>query len=63
MPFRVAEVIAVLFVVGAILVAKHVPVLATLPLAQMAGIVCFAFAIYMALRIFQQELARIRAGE
>lgn len=63
MPFRIAEVIAVLLVVGALLVAKHIPLLATLPLAQLAGIVCFTFAIYMALRLYQQELARIRAGE
>ena len=31
--------------------------------SQMAGIVCFAFAIYMALRLYGEELARIRAGE
>ena len=34
-----------------------------LPLTQITGIVCFAFAIFMSLRIFQSELARIRAEE
>jgi heme A synthase len=63
MPFRISEVIAVLALVGALLLAKHVPLAATLPLSQMAGIVCFAFAIYIALRIYGEELARIRAGD
>lgn len=52
-----------LALVGAMLLAKHVPLLSTLPLSQMAGIVCFAFAIYMALRVYGEEMARIRAGE
>lgn len=63
MPFRISEVAAVLSLVCAMLLAKHVPLVSTLPLSQMAGIVCFAFAIYMALRLYGEELARIRAGE
>lgn len=52
-----------LALVGAMLLAKHVPLLSLLPWSQMAGIACFAFAIYMALRVYGEELARIRAGE
>lgn len=63
MPFRISEVAAVLTLIGAMLLAKHVPLLSMLPWSQMAGIVCFAFAIYLALRLYGEELARIRAGE
>ncbi len=63
MLFRISEVAAVLALVAAMLLAKHVPLLSLMPLSQMAGIVCFAFAIYLALRIYGEELARIRAGE
>jgi hypothetical protein len=37
--------------------------LAGLPLTSITGIVCFAFAIFLSLRLFQAELARIRAEE
>jgi hypothetical protein len=60
---RVPEVASVLALVALLLVAKHLPVVSDLPLTQMTGIVCFAFAIFMSLRIFQFELARIRAEE
>ena len=63
MLLRISEVAAVLALVAAMLLAKHVPLLSLMPLSQMAGIVCFAFAIYLALRIYGEELARIRAGE
>jgi hypothetical protein len=59
--FRSREVIAVLVLVAALICGKHVPVLSALPLAAMAGIVCFAFAIYLSLKIYAAELARIRA--
>ena len=45
------EVASVLAVVLCLLIAKHLPFLGFLPLAQITGIVCFAFAIYLALRI------------
>lgn len=61
MLFRFSEVIAVLTLVSTLLIAKHVPILNGLPLAQMTGIVCFAFAIYLCLKIYQAELVRIRA--
>lgn len=60
---RVREVASVLAVVALLLVAKHIPVVGDLPLTQVTGIVCFAFAIFLSLRIFQFELARLRAEE
>jgi hypothetical protein len=64
MPVRPLEVVSVLALVVCLLVAKHVPpIAALLPLTSITGIVCFAFAIYLALRIFSLELARIRAEE
>ncbi len=61
MLFRFAEVVSVLALVVVFLVAKHIPILSQLPLAQMTGIVCFAFAIFLSLRIYRDELQRIRA--
>jgi len=63
MLFRFYEVVSVLTLVVALLIAKHVPVLSGLPLAQMTGIVCFLFAIFLSLRIYGAELARLRAEE
>ena len=60
---RVPEVASVLGLVLLLIVAKRLPFLSDLPLTQITGIVCFAFAIFMSLRIFQAELARIRAEE
>ncbi len=63
MLFRFAEVASVLTLVVGFLIAKHIPALSHLPLAQMTGIVCFAFAIFLSLRIYRDELQRIRAQE
>lgn len=63
MLFRFAEVVSVLTLVVAFLVAKHIPVINELPLAQMTGIVCFLFAIFLSLRIYNAELKKIRAEE
>ncbi len=63
MLFRFAEVVSVLTLVVVFLIAKHIPLVSQLPLAQMTGIVCFAFAIFLSLRIYREELARIRAEE
>jgi hypothetical protein len=63
MLFRFGEVVSVLVLVMALLIAKHVPLTADLPLSQAAGIVCFAFAIFLSLRIYQAELRRLRAEE
>ncbi|MBK8083192.1 MAG: hypothetical protein IPK28_04750 [Devosia sp.] len=61
MLFRISEVAVVLTLVTALLIAKHIPALAALPLAQMTGIVCFLFAIFLSLRIYADELRRLRA--
>jgi hypothetical protein len=63
MLFRFNEVVSVLTLVVILLVAKHIPFASALPLAQMTGIVCFSFAIFLSLRIYNAELARIRAEE
>jgi hypothetical protein len=60
---RVSEVGSVLGLVVLLIIAKHIPALSGLPLTSITGIVCFAFAIFLSLRIFQSELARIRAEE
>jgi len=60
---RTHEVVSVLALIVLLIIGKHVPIVNTLPLTSITGIVCFAFAIFMALRIFQAELARIRAEE
>jgi len=61
MLFRFAEVASVLTLVAVLLVAKHIPIVNALPLAHITGVVCFAFAIFLSLRIYNAELARIRA--
>jgi hypothetical protein len=63
MLFRSAEVVSVLMLVVALIVAKHLPISAGLPLSQVTGIVCFMFAIYLSLRIYSAELKKIRAEE
>jgi hypothetical protein len=55
------EVAYVLALILSLLMLKHVPALEFLPLAHVTGIVCFTFAIYLALRIYRAELARIRS--
>ena len=60
---RIPEVASVLILVLLLLAAKHIPAFDALPLTNITGIVCFAFAIFMSLRIFQAELARVRAED
>ncbi len=55
------EVAYVLALILSLLMLKHVPALDFVPLAHITGIVCFTFAIYLALRIYRAELARIRS--
>jgi hypothetical protein len=55
------EVAYVLGLILSLLVLKQVPFLDFMPLSQVTGIVCFTFAIYLALRIYRAELARIRS--
>ncbi len=63
MLFRFHEVVSVLTLIVVLLIAKHIPFASALPLPQMTGIVCFSFAIFLCLRIYNAELARIRAEE
>jgi len=60
---RLHEVGSVLALILMLIIAKHVPFANALPLSNITGIVCFAFAIFLSLRIFQVELARLRAEE
>jgi hypothetical protein len=63
MPVRLHEVASVLALVLILIIAKQIPFFGALPLTHITGIVCFAFAIFLSLRLFQFELARIRAEE
>ena len=63
MLFRFREVVSVLTLIVVMLIAKHIPLASGLPLSQMTGIVCFLFAIFLSLRIYSAELARLRAEE
>ncbi|CAN7517622.1 MULTISPECIES: hypothetical protein [unclassified Devosia] len=49
--------------VVALIIAKHLPLFSGLPLSQITGIVCFMFAIYLSLRIYNAELKKLRAEE
>jgi hypothetical protein len=51
-----------LFVIVALLVLKHVPLTENLPLARAAGVVAFAYAAFLALRLIQDEDAVSVAG-
>jgi hypothetical protein len=58
---RPREVAFVLALVLSLLVAKHIPAASFLPLSNLIGVTCFAFAIYLSLRIYRAELLRIRS--
>jgi hypothetical protein len=51
-----------LFIIIALLVLKHVPLTQNLPLARAAGVVAFAYAAFLALRLVQDEEAVTFAG-
>jgi hypothetical protein len=61
MPVRVPEVASVLALLLVLLIAKQIPFFDVLPIKSIMGIVCFSFAIFLSLRLFQFELAKIRA--
>ncbi len=63
MPVRVTEVAAVLSLLLILLIAKQIPFFAELPIKNIMGIISFSFAIFLSLRLFQFELARVRAEE
>ena len=61
MPVRVLEVASVLALLLVLLIAKQLPFFSALPITSLMGITSFAFAIYLSLRLFYFELARMRA--
>lgn len=61
MPVRVPEVAAVLALLLILLIAKQFPMFAGLPVKSIMGIISLSFAIFLSLRLFQFELAKIRA--
>jgi hypothetical protein len=61
MPVRVPEVASVLALLLVLLIAKQFPMFDGVPIKNIMGIVSLSFAIFLALRLFQFELAKIRA--
>lgn len=57
MPLRWQEVAVPLVVIVVLLILKHVPFTAGLPLARTAGVIAFAYAAFLALRLVQGEQA------
>lgn len=57
MPLRWQEVAVPLVVIVSLIMLKHVPALDGLPLARAAGVVAFAYAAFLALRLVQSEEA------
>jgi hypothetical protein len=56
-PLRWQEVAVPLIVIVSLLILKHVPALDSLPLGRAAGVVAFAYAAFLALRMVQGEEA------
>ena len=56
------EVAVALFVVATLVLLKHVPIFAALPLARITGIVAFLYAIFLSLRLLQSEEAASVGG-
>ena len=61
MPVRIPEVASVLALLLVLLIAKQFPMFDVLPIKNIMGIVSLSFAIFHALRLFQFELAKMRA--
>lgn len=55
MPLRWQEVAVPLVVIVSLLLLKHVPAMAGLPLARAAGVVAFGYAAFLALRLVQGD--------
>lgn len=53
MPLRWQEAAIPLALVSILLCLKHLPLTQGLPLARLAGVVCFGYAIFLALRLIQ----------
>lgn len=61
MPVRVPEVASVLALLLVLLVARQFPMFDGVPIRNIMGIISLSFAIFLSLRLFQFELAKIRA--
>ncbi|OJX51601.1 hypothetical protein [Devosia sp. 66-22] len=61
MPVRVPEVASVLALLLVLLVARQFPMFDGVPIRSIMGIISLSFAIFLSLRLFQFELAKIRA--
>ncbi len=61
MPIRIPEVASVLAVLLVLLITKQFPIFDAIPIQNIMGIISFAFAIFLSLRLFQSELAKMRA--
>lgn len=62
MPLRWQEVALPLITITLLIVLKHVPATAALPLARAAGVVAFGYAAFLALRLVQPEEAIMVQG-
>ncbi|ODT70939.1 MAG: hypothetical protein ABS75_11030 [Pelagibacterium sp. SCN 63-23] len=62
MPLRWQEVALPLFTITVLILLKHVPITAHLPLARAAGVVAFGYAAFLALRLLQPEEAIVVEG-
>ena len=61
MPVRVPEVASVLALLLVLLIARQFPMFDGVPIRSIMGIISLSFAIFLSLRLFQFELAKIRA--
>jgi hypothetical protein len=61
MPVRVPEVASVLALLLVLLIARQFPMFDGVPIRNIMGIISLSFAIFLSLRLFQFELAKIRA--
>ena len=61
MPVRVPEVASILALLLVLLIAKQFPMFDGLPIKNIMVIISLSFAIFLSLRLFHFELAKIRA--
>ena len=61
MPVRVPEIASVLSLLLILPIAKQFPFFDVLPIKSIMGVISLSFAIFLSLRLFQFELANIRA--
>ena len=62
MPLRWQEVALPLVTITLLILLKYIPATAELPLSRAAGVVSFAYAAFLALRLLQPEEAIVVEG-